>query len=179
MTTYEQPPLGGWEEETLPLTWSPEDSPASRSPSPADSAVPLTSAGAGPGSATCYASYDPGTSSWRTSQLSFETPTPSDASSVTFTDSGSMHSGLLSQRAPLVHHTHVSGCSLWRTPVARDYKGYTSREGQSICNQLRKLHGGVGRPNPIWLAWLMGFPDGWFSMPSKVWETLSSPRSAK
>jgi hypothetical protein len=45
--------------------------------------------------------------------------------------------------------------------VARDFKGYTMREGKSICNQLRRMHGGVGRPNPRWLEWLMGFPVGW------------------
>jgi hypothetical protein len=105
------------------------------------------------------------------------TPTPSGGCSVTFTEQGSMHSGRLSVRAPLVPHTHGAACSLWRTPLARDWKGYTNRVGESICNQLRKLHGGNGRPNPIWLAWLMGFPADWFSIPSEALETLSSPRS--
>lgn len=45
----------------------------------------------------------------------------------------------------------------WLTPTARDWKGYTKREGESICNQLRRLYGGTGKPNPRWLAWLMGY----------------------
>jgi hypothetical protein len=90
--------------------------------------------------------------------LERETLTPSGGSSVTFTGSGSMRSGRLSPRAPLVPHTDDDACTSWRTPVARDFKGYTKREGESICNQLRAMYGGSGRPNPRWLEWLMGFP---------------------
>jgi hypothetical protein len=96
---------------------------------------------------------------------------------VTFTDSGSMLNGLLSQRAPLVPHTDDAACTSWRTPVARDYRGYTKREGESICNQLKRIYGGTGRANPTWLAWLMGFPADWCSTPSGPTETPSSPRS--
>jgi len=168
---------GGWEEVELPLTWSLAGSPASRSASPALSSAPLTTGGDGPGCVTSYARYDPGTCSWRTSQLSFETPMPSGGSSVTFTDSGSMRDGMLSQRAPLVQHIHGDGCSLWRTPVARDYRGWTHRYSESICNQLRRLHGGTGRPNPVWLGWLMGFPGDWLPIPSAASAILSSRSS--
>jgi hypothetical protein len=83
----------------------------------------------------------------------------------------------LSERAPWVHHTDVSACSSWRTPVARDFKGYTGRDGESICNQLRRTYGGTGRPNPAWIEWLMGFPVGWLPIPSEHSATPSSPRS--
>jgi hypothetical protein len=66
-----------------------------------------------------------------------------------------------------VPHTDVAGCISWRTPVARDFKGYTKRDGISICNQLREIYGGTGRANPTWLAWLMGFPGDWCSTPSR------------
>ncbi len=49
----------------------------------------------------------------------------------------------------------------WHTPVARDWKGYTTREGESLCNQLRALYGGSGTPNPPWVEWLMAWPLGW------------------
>jgi hypothetical protein len=77
----------------------------------------------------------------------------------------------------LVPHTDDAACTSWRTPVARDFKGYTKREGESICNQLRAMYGGTGRPNPRWLEWLMGFPADWCDTPSTHSETLSSPRS--
>lgn len=51
----------------------------------------------------------------------------------------------------------------WATPTSRDWKGYTMREGESICNQLRRLYGGSGKPNPDWIGWLMGFPPEWAS----------------
>lgn len=177
MTTSELPLPGGWPSRAPQSTSSAEGSPASRSASPASSSGPLTSGGAGPGWLTSYAQYDPATSSWRTSQRSLEIETPSDGCSATFTGSGSMLNGQLYQRAPLVPHTHAAVCTSWRTPVARDYKGYTKREGESICNQLRRMYGGTGRANPLWLEWLMGFPAGWSSIPSEALETLSSPRS--
>jgi DNA (cytosine-5)-methyltransferase 1 len=37
-----------------------------------------------------------------------------------------------------------------------------------------------GTPNPLWNAWLMGFPAGWLdtsTWPTELLETLSSPRS--
>ena len=45
--------------------------------------------------------------------------------------------------------------------MARDWKGYTMRSGHSICDQLRAIYGGVGRPNPEWIEWLMGYPSRW------------------
>jgi hypothetical protein len=63
----------------LPSTSSAADTRVSRSRVPARNVAALTSGGDGPGSQTSFARYDPGTSSWRTSQLSFETLTHSGA----------------------------------------------------------------------------------------------------
>ena len=63
--------------------------------------------------------------------------------------------------APLVRHTCESDCSLWHTPVARDWKGYTTRSGESICNQLRAKFGGCGYPHPEFIESLMLWPIGY------------------
>lgn len=60
-------------------------------------------------------------------------------------------------RRGLALRTSDRGSTLWHTPLTRDHKGYSTRDGESICNQLRKLYGGSGKPNPKWLAWLMGY----------------------
>jgi len=49
----------------------------------------------------------------------------------------------------------------WLRPCARDWKGYTTRAGESICNQLKSIYGGSGVPNPTWIEWVMGYPAGW------------------
>ncbi|AIT13107.1 hypothetical protein PBI_BIPOLAR_69 [Mycobacterium phage Bipolar] len=177
MTMYAPPLSGGKAKKGPELTSSVEDFPASRSLLQDSNKASTTSDGCGQTWHESYATWDRDTSSWKTLQLSFEIPSLSDGCSVTFTNSGSMRNGQLSQRAPWVPHTDVAACTSWRTPVARDYKGYTKREGESICNQLRRIYGGSGRPNPTWLAWLMGFPVEWCEIPSKPSETLSSPRS--
>jgi hypothetical protein len=79
--------------------------------------------------------------------------------------SGMMRSGVAFPLPQSAHLTCASGSGSWHTPVARDFKGYTKRERESICNQLRALYGGSGRPNPKWLEWLMGFPEGWSEIP--------------
>jgi DNA (cytosine-5)-methyltransferase 1 len=61
-------------------------------------------------------------------------------------------------------------------PVARDHKGYTHRYRETICNLLREIYGGSGRPNPRWIEWLMGFPPGWCVTTSTASETPSSPQ---
>ena len=178
MTTCEPLSNGGDVLFDLTLISSAAGSHVSRSRRLGSNAGWLTKDGDGPGSQMSSAQYDPDTSSWRTSQLSFETPKLSVGCSLTFTPSGSMRNGRLSQRAAWVPHTHERGCFLWHTPVARDYKGYTMRSGESVCNQLRELYGGSGAPNPTWSEWLMGFPLGWtdVSQEREPSETPSSPK---
>lgn len=56
--------------EAARLTSSAEASPASPHPTPASGREPTTNGGSGPSSPVWLASYDPDTSSWRTSQVS-------------------------------------------------------------------------------------------------------------
>jgi len=63
-------------------------------------------------------SYDPGTSSWRTSQLSFFEGLV--RFSETFPKSGTMRNGKLYLRKPLVRRTSEKESLLWRTPQAGD-----------------------------------------------------------
>jgi|SRR5581483_3656723 len=153
------------------------DSHASRGASlDGDSARPMNG-GSGLSSHGAFATYDPTTSSWRTSQGSLWEDW------ATFSEAwprwGSMRTGRVYRQRPLVPLTFAGESSFWLTPVARDYKGYTKREGESICNQLRRIYGGSGAPNPTWFEWLMGFPIEWtaVSPEPKPLVTPSSPRS--
>lgn len=182
MVTSKQPSSGGWEQPGLPLTWSPAASLASPSPRLGCATVLATRVGDGRGCATSFARYDRASLSWRTSQLSFMTPTPSDGCSVTWPPSGSMRTGQCYQRAPWVHHTHVSGCSWWPTPTAamgkRGWGLGRSERGRYRVSTRERVHGemrslGHWRPPVLMIERLMGLPDGWL----RPAETLSSPRS--
>lgn len=47
------------------------------------------------------------------------------------------------------------------TPTARDWKGYTTRGTESVCNYLKPIYGKSGKPSPEWTEWRLGFPEGW------------------
>lgn len=177
MTTSEPPSNGGTPNHDPPLMLFAEAFPANPSASRANNGAQRTNVGGGRGWSQSYAEYDPDSYWWRTSQLSFEIPSHGDLSSVDFTDSGSMQNGQLFPRAQWVRHTCDAACSSWPTPVARDWKGYTFRDGESICNPLREIYGRSGRPNPTWIAWIMGFPCDWCEIQSKPTETPSFPKS--
>src|SRR5262245_40776070 len=68
----------------------------------------------GESSLESLASYDPATSSWRTLQISFIEGL--NVFSETWPATGTMRSGKLYRRVPLVRHTHESACSYWPTP---------------------------------------------------------------
>ena len=122
-----------------------------------------------------FAYFDPTSRSLKTSQDSlFQEWTEFSAS---WPQAGMMRNGKCYQREALVRHITVLGCSSWLTPVARDWKGYKKRAGESICNQLREIYGGSGTPNPNWIEWLMGFPVGWMAKRrSSDSATRSSPK---
>lgn len=65
-----------------------------------------------------FASYDPATCSWKTSQHSFLEELT--RFSETWPRSGTMRNGSVYQRRPLVRLTDVTGSLLWPTPVAHD-----------------------------------------------------------
>lgn len=73
-------------------------------------------------------------------------------------------------RSTLAHwapHTHADACSSWPTPKARDaIRGGLSEEKllelMARGRTGRDLNDAIGGPpNPTWVEWLMGFPEGW------------------
>jgi hypothetical protein len=110
------------EDATLnPSMPSAEDSPAKTSASPArgqDSTEPARVFG--PSTHDLLASYDPATSSWRTSQLCLDGEL--DEFSGTWPRSGMTRSGIAYRRQPLAPLTGGTGSGLLPTPAARDWK---------------------------------------------------------
>ena len=102
---------------------------------------------------------------WITPQGNLYEPAGLEEFSGPWPQSGSMRDGVAYPHPQSALLTPANESGLWHTPVARDFKGYTNREGESICNQLRRLYGGTGRPNPTWLGWLMGYPENWLEIP--------------
>lgn len=88
---------------------------------------------------------------------------------VTFPESGMTQNGQCYPLASLVPHTHESGCSLWPTPTATDYKGASdgakkaksSRAGYLRYATHPKDKGGSSYPHPVFVEALMGFPEKW------------------
>jgi hypothetical protein len=75
-----------------------------------------------------------------------------------------MQNGALYQLPTLVQTISERGFGLGQyvTPTTRDYKGMSGsgfREKHGINHNLADCLGGV--PNPMFSAWLMGFPPGW------------------
>jgi len=69
----------------------------------------------------------------------------------------------------------------WPTPVTRDYKDSGSQESLKRARDKRDSPGlgllvgaeGGGTLNPMWVEWLMGWPQGWTEL--KPSETDKSP----
>jgi hypothetical protein len=142
------------------------------------------------------ASFDPTTSSWRTSQLSLlEDSAPF---SETWPRSGMTRNGTAFQLQPLAPLTAVTGSGLWPTPdtgaMARfgtwpdaehrtkDGLWTTPAADDTGHRKARYAQGGSalsmqagGRLNPEWVEWLMGFPIKWSDCTLLV--TRSSRRS--
>src|SRR5574343_1622162 len=56
----------------------------------------------------------------------------------------------------------VIGGGLWYRPCARDWRGYTRRPGESLCNQLKQLFPETsGKPHPEFIEEVMNWPTGW------------------
>ena len=87
--------------------------------------------------------------------------------SVTLPRHGMMRNGQLFRRAPLVRHTHGSGCSFWPTLTASTGKHGWGFSTNLRC-RLRMRKATVYRclatgwsPTPEFGEWLQGFPAGW------------------
>ena len=118
-----------------------------------------------------FASFDPATSSWRTSQGCL-TGGFSEFSGR-WPRTGLMQNGVCFQFVPLVRHTHGKECSLWPTPRASDRDNC----GGSNARRSAKRNGTyIGRKaNPQVSEWLMGFPKDWSALPPS--ETVSRLKS--
>src|SRR5688500_8409084 len=103
------------------------------------------------------------------------------ASSPTLPPAGTMRSGRLSERPTLEPHTDAPGSSWWPTPVQSDARSSgrhttstgISHAGTSLTDAVRAFHRDgtiptAGKPHgppavlhPVFVEWLMGFPDEW------------------
>lgn len=115
--------------------------------------------------AESFASFDPMSSSWRTSQLSLFGGLT--LFSETWPASGSMRNGRVYRRAPWVRHMCDSDCSLWPTPTASmDGRGFgialhedSDRYKKSTVLRIQELVRSHGwRIHPNFTEALMGFP---------------------
>jgi hypothetical protein len=107
------------------------------------------------------ASYDPATSSWRTSQACLTGEWAEF--SGTWPDSGTMRNGQCYPLASLAPHIHGSACSYWPTPRADDRDNC----GGSNARQKAYRNGTyIGRnQSPHVSEWLMGFLIGFTGLP--------------
>ena len=112
-----------------------------------------------------FATFDPSTLSWRTSQHCFTGGLAEF--SETLPASGMMQSGQLFQRALWVSHTCDSDCSLWPTPTASmDGRGFGiplhDRSGRYKLSTISRVHALVRehgwRIHPHFTEALMDFP---------------------
>ena len=140
-----------------------------------------------------FTKYDPDTSLWRTHQCSLLGDL--EEFSETWPQWGLMRDGECWEQRTLERHIRGTGYGLspkitppphkkWPTPGASDATRGTMKNWKPIrpsgqpaqypLNQaLRDITGLPGRPNPIFVEWLMGFPTLWTDL--KPWVMLKSP----
>jgi hypothetical protein len=115
MTTSGRWSAGGGASQDPLFTLSPEASLVSPSATPASASAKTTSAGYGRPSSQSFATYDPATRSWRTSQLCLDGEPA--LYSETWPRSGTTRSGTAFRRPPSAPLTSVTGGLRWPTPV--------------------------------------------------------------
>lgn len=154
------------------LTSSAEDSPARISPMPGRARASRAHVPAfGSSTLESFASYDPASSSWKTSQRSLlEEWTPF---SETWPKQGTMQSGVAFAPVTLAPRTDESGCSSWPTPRSCSAAAalITATASAKACERFPNLESvvaiiegrnAVGKAlNPAWVSQLQGFPPGW------------------
>lgn len=124
----------------------------------------------GPSSIGSFASYDPVTSSWRTSQLCLDGAL--EEFSETWPRAGMTRNGTAFLLPPSVPDSFVIAFSSlrpperWTTPNAsrRGVWLDTRQRSSGGCCTLESdvaLMGDIGPLNPEWVEWLMGFGAGW------------------
>lgn len=176
MTAFSRPSRFGMTFAPLPdahgeelLTWYREASRAKTSALPGKAQDSTESAPAsGPKWRALLGKYDPGTHSLKTSQRSLLED--STECLRILPRSGSMRSGELFLRAPLVPHIHENDCSLWPTPTksqATHGFGFTSRTVGRYNATILALADEIGyKPSAATQEALMAFPERWTSLQS-------------
>ena len=151
-------------------TLSVEDIPASHLAKQDDDKAQTTLDTSGHGLGTPLAQLDPDTRSWRTSEStsvlgsvkSLENWPPSG-----MTVDGTVYQ--LPQSAPRTFAIEYSLSlgnkgpntqGLWPTATTQDHATRYAQGGMPLGMAVR-LDGSIGRLNPTWVEWLMGFPPGW------------------
>ncbi len=135
----------------------------------------------GASSTELLATYDPNTSSWKTSQRCFIGEW--GEFSETWPRSGLMRNGIAFRLPTLAEPISGIGCSSFPTPTARDWKGSRSlisqqKTGRGITNSLPdylRIKGNWQYPPVQVVEYMMGFPKGWLDC--KRWETASTSHS--
>ena len=157
-----------------PSMCSAEDSPARISVSPAKVPVlPERVRVFGQSTPVWLASFDPGTSLWKTSQLCLDGGLA--PFSETWPRSGSMQSGRAFGHPSSGRHMNGTGSGLWPTPRASmgshgvcwaraktgDHRWQLEDFLASLVLQAggRAVSGAL--PNHHLICWMMGFPEGW------------------
>jgi hypothetical protein len=145
-------------------TWLLRASPANRFPLQESEPEQTTNETCGPQPSMSFAVYDQDTHCWRTCRVSF-LPDTSELFSETWPKAGLMRDGMCYRQRRLLTKKMAHGCGSWFRPVARDWKGYTNRAGESICNQLKTLFSDTsGKPHPEFIEEVMGWPIGWSAL---------------
>jgi hypothetical protein len=155
-------------------TFSAAASPVRTSATPGNALASTASArDYGQSSPELLASYDPATSSWRTSQLCLDGEL--SEFSETWPRSGLMRNGTAYQLPPLVRLTDATECGLLPTPSANQSIACSM---EAARNEAARLHpqgrwtlatiiseelpaSTVGSLNPTFVEWLMGYPRDW------------------
>ena len=142
------------------------------------------------------AKYDPATSSWRTSQHCLEGGL--EEFLETWPRSGSMLNGIAYRLPPLAPRKDETDSGLWPTPDTRGFvnegsvamlakkcrtwQEYSAMAYRCAEGKKKKYWKGeitdspiIGRLNPAWVEWLMGYPEGHSDCTD--WETRSSRKS--
>ena len=154
---------------------------ATRGPEPG---LQASAAAYGVNTRELLASFDPASSSWKTSQLCLGGEW--SEFSETWPESGMTRNGRLFRLVPWARHMCDDECSLWPTPTASmDGRGFGiplhERSGRYKKATVRRVHALIGehgwRIHPHFTEALMGYPQGWTEIAEQV--TPSSRRSPK
>lgn len=182
MTMFERLPQRDFPPMELSPIVSSGDSRARMSVSQALELVLLESeAGCGEITAGSLAKYDPGSSSWRTSQLCLVEGL--ERFSGTWPRSGMMLSGTAYPLPTLVPDNFGTEFGLWPTPNATAFKGGRQSPRNGVANPERNnwqdwcsLVLGQRYPVPETAEQVMGFPEGFTATePSETQSSRKSP----